>query len=282
MTLHTAVGGMKLVVSHVTEYRYPEPAHSSFNEVWMCPVDDERQTLLDFHLDVEPTTTVHSKHDFFGNQVYFVHIPGYHQSLSLRARSTVLTRPVLPPAHVPVSALTPVRDDCYEFLMATSRVPLSNSVCTTLGIEWPHPNDDLLIFVAWLTEVLKTRFVYTPESTNVSTPLADFLRMRTGVCQDYAHAMLAVLREIGIPARYTSGYIPTGTGPGGSHAWVEVYFPGSGWVGFDATAGKMVTETYAKVAHGKDYDDCPPLKGLRWGGGHESLTVDVRVTSEPG
>ena len=115
--------------------------------------------------------------------------------------------------------------------------------------------------------------------------MAEFVRARAGVCQDYTHAMLALCRRIGIPARYVSGYLETGAGltlgSDASHAWIEAYLPGSGWVGFDPTNGTLVEQTYVKVGHGRDYDDVPPVKGLRRGGGTESLRVAVRVLRVP-
>ncbi len=273
--------GMKLSVVHSTEYLYPEVAHSSFNEVWMYPVTDERQTLVSFSFDVVPHVPIETRRDFFGNRVYFVHVKEGHTALWLMARSVVLTSAMDPPRPVLVGALEEWRNEWFEFLVSTKRVPLDTDWAQTLGVRSPSPSDDLPLYVLDTTQHINHRFTYTPNATAVDTPLDDFVRAGSGVCQDYTQALLAVLRSVGIPCRYTSGYIPTGNGPGGSHAWVEVFIPGSGWVGYDATTGLFAGEQYVKVAHGKDYDDCPPLKGLRWGGGHETLRVSVQVTPTP-
>jgi transglutaminase-like putative cysteine protease len=147
------------------------------------------------------------------------------------------------------------------------------------------PDGDLVEHLTRLTRHLHDFFTYRPSATEIDTPLDEFVRARAGVCQDYTHAMLALCRRIGIPARYVSGYLETGAGltlgSDASHAWIEAYLPGSGWVGFDPTNGTLVGQTYVKVGHGRDYDDVPPVRGLRRGGGTESLRVAVRVLRVP-
>ena len=133
--------------------------------------------------------------------------------------------------------------------------------------------------------IARDQYTYRQDVTEIDTPIAAFVEAGVGVCQDYTHAMLAVCRMLGIPSRYVSGYLETSPGlnlgSDASHAWVEAYLPGSGWVGFDPTNGVAVGQTYVKVGHGRDYDDVPPVKGLRRGGGTESLRVAVSVLRAP-
>ena len=214
------------------------------------------------------------------------HIPEAHRKLVIQSRSSVVTYPR--PAPIPVSAdsLPELRPRFFEFLAPTRRVPLDRDWAAAMRAPVLSPDGDLVDYLSSLTRYLHGFFTYRQEVTKIDTPIEDFVRSGVGVCQDYTHAMLAVCRMRGIPSRYVSGYLETtpgrNLGSDASHAWVEAYLPGSGWVGFDPTNGTIVGQTYVKVGHGRDYDDVPPVKGLRRGGGTESLRVAVSVLRAPG
>ena len=277
--------GVHLALVHLTEYRYPEPASDSFNEARLYPVDDHCQSLLSFALTVAPEAPVRSHLDYYGNRVHQFHIAEPHRRLGVEARSTVVTYPR--PAPVPVAAenLEELRPRFFEFLAPTRRVPLDRDWAAEMQAPALAPGANLVEYLEALTRHLHALFRYEPDATHIDTPIADFVRARRGVCQDYTHAMLALMRMLGIPARYVSGYVETSPGRSlgadASHAWVEAYLPGSGWAGFDPTNGAVVGQSYVKVAHGRDYDDIPPLRGLRRGGGRETLRVAVSVLREP-
>jgi transglutaminase-like putative cysteine protease len=282
----TASGGpVHLTVVHLTEYRYPEPAWDSFNEVRLSPTDDHCQSLLSFALELSPDATVRSHVDYYGNHVHQFHIPEAHRRLSIQARSSVVTYPRPAPNPVAAGSLAELRPRFFEFLAPTRRVPLDRDWAAEMQAPALRPDGDVVEYLDGLTRHLHGFFTYRPDVTEIDTPIADFVRAGVGVCQDYTHAMLALCRMLGIPARYVSGYLETSPGRNlgsdASHAWVEVYLPGSGWVGFDPTNGVAVGRTYIKVAHGRDYDDVPPVKGLRRGGGTESLRVAVSVLRDP-
>lgn len=274
-----------LAVLHLTEYRYPEPAWDSFNEVRLLPTNDHCQSLLSFALELSPDAAVRSHGDYFGNRVHQFHISEAHRRLTIQARSSVVTYPR--PAPIPVSAesLTELRPRFFEFLAPTRRVPLDQDWGAAMRAPALPADGELVHYLSSLTRHLHGFFTYRQEVTKIDTPIADFVRTGVGVCQDYTHAMLALCRLLGIPSRYVSGYLETAPGRNlgsdASHAWVEAYLPGSGWVGFDPTNGALVGQTYVKVGHGRDYDDVPPVKGLRRGGGTESLRVAVSVLREP-
>jgi transglutaminase-like putative cysteine protease len=272
---------MHLTVVHVTEYRYPEPAWDSFNEVRLSPTDDQGQSLLSFELDVSPEATARSHLDYYGNRTHQFHIAEAHRRLAIEARSSVVTYPRPAPMQVAADSLAELRPRFFEFLAPTRRVPLDHDWATAMQAPALAADGDLVEYLSGLIRHLHDFFTYRPNVTEIDTPMADFVRARAGVCQDYTHAMLALCRRVGIPARYVSGYLETGAGltlgSDASHAWIEAYLPGSGWVGFDPTNGTVVGQTYVKVGHGRDYDDVPPVKGLRRGGGTESLRVAVRV-----
>ncbi|MCX7600634.1 MAG: transglutaminase family protein [Meiothermus sp.] len=268
---------MLLSVYHLTEYFYPDDAWDSFNELWLYPVDDHRQGLLEFRLNISPDTLPRSRQDYFHNRVYDFQVTRPHKQLRVEMQAKVVTFAVPKPNPVPVQVLSSLESRFFEFLAPTPRVPLHHNWLELLALRRPNPREDLHGYLLEVTEHLSRIFQYDTKATQVDTPLIQFVEGRAGVCQDYAQAMLAVLRSVGIPARYVSGYLATGVGSEGSHAWVEAFVPGSGWYGYDPTNNSIVTEQYVKKAHGRDYDDCPPLKGLRRGGGKESLNVLVRV-----
>jgi transglutaminase-like putative cysteine protease len=273
---------VRLRVRHTTEYRYPEEAQDSFNELWLTPVDDHRQCLLEHRLFIEPLVAVRSRQDYFHNRVQDFHLTTPHKRLKVEVFARVVTFATPEPLSVSVSSLEPLRDRFFEFLAPTARVPLHLEWGQILGFRKPHGAESLHDYLLEMTRHLFESFTYDTRATQVDTPLRRFVEGRRGVCQDYAQAMLALCRSYGIPARYVSGYLATGVGAEGSHAWVEAFVPGSGWVGYDPTNNSLVGEQYIKNAHGRDYDDCPPLKGLRRGGGRAELKVFVSVEEEPG
>lgn len=275
---------MHLEISHTTAYTYARPAWDSYNELWLRPADDYRQTLLAFELTISPKVTLRNRHDGFGNLIHHFHLPGEHTELVVEARSEVVTYPIPEPAEVSADTLPELRHRFFEYLAPTRRVPLNENWHRVFGALPLAADDNLVSYLRALNTYLHGRFIYSPSATDVNTPLTEFAEHNSGVCQDFAHAMLALCRAAGIPARYVSGYIhsnPRGDerliGAEASHAWIEAFLPGSGWVGFDPTNGCLVTEAHVKIGYGRDYDDLPPVRGLRRGGSGGSLTVTVRV-----
>ena len=282
---------MRVQVLHTTHYRYPEDASDSFNEIRLQPSDDQRQRVLDFELEVSATTrddrveripTVRRR-DYYGTTVSHAHARDPHRALTFRARSTVLTSPASDLAPVPERALGPHRAGLYEYLAPSGRVPLEPDWLALFGWHAPQPDEDLIAHLDALTAHLYSRFTYETGATDVHTPLLEFARDGRGVCQDYAHAAIAVCRRAGLPSRYVSGYIDSGSnyvGAEATHAWVECFVPGSDWVGFDPTNRTRAGEAHVKIGHGRDYDDVPPIRGLRRGGGAEAVGVDVTVDTQ--
>lgn len=280
---------MYLDVRHTT-YRYTRPTWDSFNELRLHPADDYRQTLLAFELNVSPKVTLRTRRDGFDNLIHHFHLPGDHTELVVDARSSVVTYPLPTPLSISARTLPDLRGRFSEYLAPTLRVPLNENWHHVFGALPLKPSDDLVGYLEALNSYLHGRFVYAQGATDVNTPLTEFAEHNSGVCQDFAHAMLALCRAAGIPARYVCGYIhssPRGDetliGAEASHAWVEAFLPGNGWVGFDPTNGCPVTEAYVKIGYGRDYDDLPPVRGLRRGGGRATLevTVQVRKGSSP-
>jgi transglutaminase-like putative cysteine protease len=148
-----------------------------------------------------------------------------------------------------------------------------------------QPGADIFAVARNLMERIYRDFDYTPGATQTTTPIGEVLETRKGVCQDFAHLMIAALRSAGLPARYVSGYLETVPPPGkkklqgadASHAWVEVWTPAFGWIAFDPTNNKLAGDRHIKIAHGRDYFDVQPLRGMFVGSGTQTLQVGVDV-----
>ncbi|GBF07493.1 transglutaminase/protease-like protein [Deinococcus aerius] len=273
---------MRCEIRHTTEYRYKEPAWDSFNEVRLHPSNEARQTVRSFHLHVEPEAEITSHKDYFGALVHHVHVHEAHTFLKITAEAIVDTHPVPDPVPVPFSELRGVRGRYTEFLVPSPRVP-AGEWPETFGVRRPLPHEDLPGYLMELTSHLHRRFTYAAGATSVSTPLAEFARHGRGVCQDFTHAMLAVARGLGVPARYVSGYLYSSGGMLGAeatHAWVECFLPGTGWLGYDPTNNCLARERHVKIGHGREYSDVSPVRGTYYGGGRGELDVDVRVYAE--
>lgn len=280
---------MHLKIEHTTRYRYASPSWDSFNELRLRPADDYRQTMLAFDLEIDPKPVLRSQLDRHGNAMHHFLLAEEHQELSITARSRVMTHEIPKPVPIGADVLPELRHRFFEILAPTSRVPLARNWFSAFGAIPLRPEDELVGWLGALNEYLHGRFMYRSDATHVNTPLDEFAAAGEGVCQDFAHAMLGLLRQAEVPARYVSGYVhaaPWGDermiGAEGSHAWVEAFLPGSGWVGFDPTNGCMVTEAHVKIATGRDYDDVPPVRGLRRGGDHGDLEVEVAVRHAEG
>ena len=275
---------MKLSIHHSTTYRYSEPAFDSFNELRLRPADDYRQTLLGYDLKLEPSSVLRNRRDYYGNYMQAFHIAEQHDSLTITTTSEVATYAIPTPTDVSADTLPELRNRFFDYLAPTDRVPLNQDWFKLFGVLRLEPGYEIVSYLDHLTSYLKNSFTYEANTTDVDTPLTDFAKDTRGVCQDFAHAMLAICRSAGIPSRYVSGYVhsnPEGdegmVGAEGSHAWIEAFLPGNGWVGYDPTNGIIVSEAHVKIGVGRDYDDVPPIKGLRRGGGQGGLEVDVKV-----
>jgi transglutaminase-like putative cysteine protease len=274
----------RLRVRHRTGYSYAGKVKSSYNEARMTPLTDATQTTLESRLEISPRAGTHRYRDYWGTEVtaFDLHVP--HAELEVTATSVVETglRQILP-AGLSWQDLRDdrVQDQCAEWLAQTRRTDpdgelaeLATTVASSLA-----PSEAA---VACLQEV-RQHLKYVPGSTNVRTSGLQAWQAREGVCQDFAHISLAMLRSLGVPARYVSGYLhprPAAvigeTVAGQSHAWVE-WWDGD-WIGYDPTNAKPTGEQHVVVARGRDYDDVSPLKGIYSGPKSSALGVLVEVT----
>jgi transglutaminase-like putative cysteine protease len=284
---------MHFRIVHHTEYRYQEPASDSFIELRVWPRDSESQRVLQRDLSIEPTVDCDHYLDYFGNRVEYFSIPFRHERLSVKAWADVETFSAPPPApclEVTVGEARQIMRGMmirlFDFLQPTYHVPLEPEAAHFIKRPFPEkqPLGEALIA---LNHHLHNALRYRPGVTSVGTPLREIMRRKRGVCQDFAHLMLAILRLNGLPARYVSGYIesdvPDGsrgdhlTGGAASHAWVEVWLPGGWWWGLDPTNDQTAGERHVRVAVGRDYRDVSPLRGAFKGARDHRLHVNVSV-----
>jgi transglutaminase-like putative cysteine protease len=264
------------------------------NEVRLQPRTDAGQSCLDFRLTTVPASEPRRHSDYFGNAVHTFDIQEAHTLLEITARSRVVTHaPARPPALDTLpDPYAPMRleeaGDLIEYLQPTLRTDVDPAITDfAAGLRAAGPADRLGGLVWRLAHALHTRFEYVPGATDVGTIASEAFAARRGVCQDYTHVALSALRGLGIPARYVSGYFhPEGAGgvvgEQASHAWVEVWFPQSGWIGVDPANDRTVNDRYIRVAYGRDYGDVTPIKGSYRGSGASTLDVDVTVGAGQG
>ena len=288
---------MRYKISHTTTYSYSESVPLCHNEVHLAPRDSNRQNCLTSKLLVKPHPATMGKGlDYFGNHVSYFTVQEGHHKLSVTAVSKV---EVLPP-ELPDPLSTPpweqVRDTlrcdtqrehlaAYQFAFDSPFVRASDDMREYALVSFA-PNRPFLDAYMDLTSRIFHEFKYDKTATQIHTPLADVLRNRHGVCQDFAHLQIGCLRSLGLAARYISGYLLTEPPPGqpkligndASHAWLSAYCPGYGWFDADPTNNQAPDVRHITLAWGRDYGDVCPIKGVFVGGGHHGMSVAVDVS----
>jgi transglutaminase-like putative cysteine protease len=277
-------------IRHLTKFTYEQPVSESVMETRMRPRSDSNQRCLLFHLSVSPRCSVFSFRDHMGNHIHHFDIPGAHAQLVIVAEAVVEMQPtpVLPDA-LSATAWEDLdreveRGDFWEMLLPSefaTATPRLRELAAELDVR---RRDDPLSVLRKLNADLYAWFDYVPKSTRVDSPIDHALEARRGVCQDFAHVMITLVRSLRIPCRYVSGYLNSRTGDNNrsldsaTHAWVEACLPGLGWVGFDPTNNLISGERHIRTAIGRDYFDVPPTKGVFSGHSASELSVAVRVS----
>lgn len=282
---------MLLEVRHVTQYHYERAVRESVMELRMQPRKSAGQRLISFELDLEPRAQIFSYADNFGNAVYHFDVPQPHDNLRIEARSAVETQPDLVlPEGVDQGEWDRLRSDfvrgeCFDFLQPHGFVVFTQALQTFIAeknLDALRLKDPLTAVLA-LNQIIYDAFDYTPGVTTADSPIDLALGVGRGVCQDFAHIMLAICRRWGIPARYVSGYLFTDrqhgdrSDPDATHAWVEVFLPTLRWIGLDPTNNSIAGERHIAVAIGRDYADVPPSLGVYKGEADSQLGVAVSV-----
>jgi transglutaminase-like putative cysteine protease len=282
---------MRYSIRHVTRFTYDTAISESVMEARMQPRSDGFQRCLHFALTTTPDARVMVYQDHDGNTVHHFDIPSRHARLTLTADALVECLPHTPLPHRLGPGAWATLDELaasgesYESLSASTFVTQSAALEAfrqELRFERGH---DPLVTLRRLMGEMYARFAYSQRSTRVDSPIDEALETRGGVCQDFAHIFLALVRPMGIPARYVSGYLfrdinsSDRSADGATHAWVECLLPDLGWVGFDPTNNLIAEERHVRVAIGRDYADVPPTRGVYKGlsAVRSELGVSVRV-----
>jgi transglutaminase-like putative cysteine protease len=287
-------------VRHLTAYSYDTPVASATLALRVTPRDSAEQRTIAHKVDVSPAPAlVEFERDFFGNAVNVVTIEEAHTELSINATADVEVSYGVPPAG-PGTVWEEVADLALHghdmspqapahFMFASPRIQLSSDV-TRYAQQSFKPGRGIIEAARDLMTRIKREFVYKPESTEIWTPLQQAFAARRGVCQDFAHIMIAGLRGLGVPAAYVSGYLRTVPPPGkerlegadATHAWVSVWCgPEHGWLGFDPTNAIDTGNDHITLAIGRDFSDVSPVYGVFVGSGANELQVEVDVIPLP-
>lgn len=277
-------------VHHTTTFRYDPAVRESVMEVRLQPRSDGDQRCLSFALKVDPAANVTQYQDFSGNTVHHFDIAAAHTQVTVSARSSVEVQTSSSPKASEcgdwddLDALVSVGDH-WEMLLPSHFVRSTAALEELAKAFACRRRGSPLALLTELNASVYGHFAYVPHSTKVDSPIDDALNTRQGVCQDFAHIMIALVRRLRVPCRYVSGYmVPSEeklkdrSVEGASHAWLEALMPGLGWVAFDPTNNLVGADRHIRVAIGRDYADVPPTRGVYKGEAQSELSVTVTVS----
>ena len=267
-------------ITHCTKLDYSHPISESVMEVRVMPRSDERQVLRQFEIFVTPSAKASHHSDWLNNTVHQFSVLGIHDQVAITSKCIVETRTktqALSELLAPLEGL--IRDHrSWDFMQHHGPVvddPALPALANRLELDRVRRVGEAIEIV-----LLRTRDIITYQRgvTHSGSTVSDVLKAGIGVCQDFAHLSLALLRRAGVPCRYVSGYLnKDGAAELETHAWVEAFVPGVGWIAFDPTHGVPVTEHYVTVAVGRSYADVPPNRGVYRGDASEKIEVSVTM-----
>ncbi len=274
----------RLRIAHKTGYDYAGPVSSSYNEARMWPRNEARQAVLDARVEVWPPARTYRYEDYWGTVVTAFDVHAQHESLTVTATSTVETLPAgdLVGDGFTWSAIGDQDDRYYEFRLPTKRTTVDSSLASVAAdIKAAHATPHAAAMA--VCDFVRGEVTYQPGATGVQSDAMSAWDQRKGVCQDISHLTVGLLRAMGLPARYVSGYLhprpSAGIGEsitGQSHAWVEWWV--GRWTAYDPTNGVGVGERHVVVGRGREYGDVPPLKGVYAGPKSTGQGVEVTIT----
>ncbi|MBV9986828.1 MAG: transglutaminase family protein [Chitinophagaceae bacterium] len=276
-------------IHHVTKYEYDRPVKESMNSIMIYPFQSTEQETLQHELFITGSPEVFTYIDYWGNRAGTFNLLPLHTELVIESKLLVRTlsseAPVLPASSIAELEALVNKDLQLAELARVSAVKRLVQMEEYVA-QLFDPGKTIAGLVEDTCGFIFSGFTYIKGITNIETTVDDILEKKAGVCQDFAHVMLELLRMMGIPARYVSGYICPNKngmrGEGATHAWVEAYIPGAGWTGSDPTNNIWVTNHHVKLAVGRDFNSCSPVKGSFKGPARQSLSVYVSVGYEDG
>jgi len=280
---------MYYAITHLTIYNYSQPISDSVMELRMHPRNEPTQRCARFDLHVSPSAKVFHHKDYLGNTIHTFDIPAPHEKLAIKAEAVVEVKDTLNlPNALPMSAWEEIdkqakHHDFYDMLLPGSYArPTERLKEFAKEINWGRRTDPLNL-LRDLNTTIYQKFDYVQNVTRADSPIDDALSARRGVCQDFSHIMLALVRQVGIPARYVSGYLyhekdgHDRSDVDASHAWVEAWLPDLGWIGFDPTNDLIVSDRHISVSIANDYATASPSRGVFKGTAETTLEVRVKV-----
>ncbi len=277
-------------IHHITKYEYDRPVRESVNEIRIYPYNSKDQETLSHELNITTHPSILTFIDYWKNKTGVFNVLPLHNELVIESKLMLRTTAA---ADVQVNYISNFDDlqneikDNLKLIELTETSKIKNQFAVDDIIKEITQNTTSIAVIAQnCNRYIYSNFKYIKGITDIETTVDEILEQRAGVCQDFAHVMLQVLRTLKIPSRYVSGYIcpnKKGTrGEGATHAWVEVYIPKYGWAGLDPTNNIWVTNNHVKLAIGRHFNDCSPVKGTFKGPAHQKLSVFVAVSYEDG
>jgi len=273
-------------IQHITRYTYPTQVIDSVNQILLYPIQDNYQTVQKHDIHITSNPIVEEFLDHFGNKVGVFSIVKPHHELNIHSTIEIITQSIeIPDDSVPAEnqwqELQQLKDEFpyLDFLKqesCTSKADIQALLQSLIA-----PLDTPMTIAQKLSAYIFENFEYQQGITSIETGVDEIWRLKAGVCQDFAHLLLVMLRLRGIPARYVSGYICPKNhdmrGEGATHAWVEAYIPFYGWLGVDPTNNCWVNDRHVRLAVGRNFSDCTPVKGAYKGSGEHTLEVSVII-----
>ena len=277
-------------IHHVTRYEYDRPVKESVNEIRIYPVLDNEQELLYHQVNITSNPDVLEIYDYWNNRTGMFNLIFPHQELVIESKLIIRTLRSGTMVQNSNGSFKELHNEVSNSLVLLElcciEEPFLSNEIRAITDEIKKPEQPVAAFVEACSNYIFEKFRYIKGITNIQTTLGEILKLRSGVCQDFAHIMLELLRSNQVPCRYVSGYICPNKdgmrGEGATHAWVEAWLPENGWAGIDPTNNVWVTGNHVKLAIGRNFNDCSPVKGTFKGPAKQSLSVYVSVGYEDG
>jgi transglutaminase-like putative cysteine protease len=279
----------RFFIHHITKYTYLEPVRDSANQIMLYPIKDENQEVQSQKLIISGEPKIETFRDYYGNEVGSFMNTTPHKELQIESHISVVTKPIIFPTDK-----IEVESQWENLLKIKNTVPFIDFLKQENFTALPEVKQiadsgfyntvSVYVAVQQLNKYVFENFKYIKGITSIETTLDEIWKLRAGVCQDFAHILLVMLRLLNIPARYVSGYVcphdNNQRGEGATHAWVDAYIPFFGWIGLDPTNNCIVNDSHVRLAIGRKFSDCSPVKGTYKGTAKQTLEVGVAVSLE--
>ncbi|EJL62983.1 transglutaminase family protein [Flavobacterium sp. CF136] len=277
-------------IVHITKYQYNWPIKESINEIRLFPHHFENQEVLQYQLLITHNPDVDISADYYGNRMGNFNVLDAHTEMTIESRMLVRVNHSLKIPEIDATSVDDIREDKEKSILLLRLCYIDNiekqneieNILKEINIE----NKSIIEIAQQCNAYVFENFTYTKGITNIETTVDEILTLKKGVCQDFAHILLQLLRTAGIPSRYVSGYIcPNESGfrgEGATHAWVEIYTPTQGWLGLDPTNNIWTMDNHVRLSVGRNFSDCTPIKGTFKGLARQTLSVCVSIGYEDG